>query len=150
MMLVGALAIGATGCGSKDSSTGPTKLNPVGDYDLQTIQARSLPTKIHDGPIGNPGDDNYYQSYVVTVTTGGITLEDGGSYQMLIAYTAAWDDGEPYSLFVIESGTYEINGSQIVLTSDYGDETTGTVRDGEVAVRMAMAGVATMPFVFRR
>ena len=71
MMLVGALAVGAAGCSSsKDSSTGPTNVNPAGEYDLQTIQTKPLPATVHDGPIGNPGDDDYYESYVVTVSGG--------------------------------------------------------------------------------
>jgi hypothetical protein len=41
-----------------------------------------------------------------------------------------------------------VNGSRIVLTSDYGDETTDTVRDGEVSIRMAIAGEPTIPYVF--
>ena len=94
-MLVGILAAGAAGCGNKDASTGPTTpTNVAGDYSLGTIQARSLPTKVRDDPIGNPGDDDYYQSYVVTVTAGTVTLEDGGGYEMLVACTAVWDEGE--------------------------------------------------------
>ncbi len=147
MMLIGALAVGGTGCGSKDSSTGPTNLNAAGDYLLETIQARSLPATVYDGPIGDPEDDNYHDSYVVTVTGGNVTLEDGGYYNILVSYTAV-ADGEPWSLLLMETGTYEIDGSRIVLTSDYGDETTGTVRDGEVAIRMGIAGTATMPYVF--
>ncbi len=149
MMLIGALAVGGTGCGSKDSSTGPTTpKNVAGEYDLETIQAEALPAMVHDGPIGDPGEDDYYQSYVVTVTGGGMTLEDGGYYHMLVSYTAVWDDGEPYSLFYLETGTYETNGNGIVLTTDYGEEAECTVRDGEVTVRMSIAGVATMPYVF--
>ena len=67
-----------------------------------------------------------------------MTLEDSGYYHMLLAYTADME-GEPYSLFLLETGTYEINGSRIVLTSDYGDESEGTVRDGEVSVQMTIA-----------
>ena len=146
-MLVGAIAIGATGCGSKDSSTGPTNVNPAGEYDLQTIQTKPLPATVHDGPIGNPEDDDYLESYVVTVTGGTMTLEDNGYYHILIAYSGVMDD-EPYSLFFLETGTYETNGSRIVLTSAYGDEAEGTVRDGEVSIRLGIAGAATMPYVF--
>ena len=150
MMLVGALAVGAAGCSGKDSSTGPTTpTNIAGDYDLQTIQTKPLPATVYDGPFGYPGEDGYHQSYVITVTGGGMTLEDGGYYHLLVAYTADMD-GEPYSLFLLETGTYEINGSRIVLTSDYGDETAGTLRDGEVAVQMTIAGETTKPYVFRR
>ena len=149
MMLVGALAVGATGCGTKDSSTGPTNVNPAGEYDLETIQTKPLPATVYDGPFGYPGEDGYHQSYVITVTGGGMTLEDGGYYHMLLAYTADMD-GEPYSLFLLETGTYEFNGSRIVLTSDYGDESEGTVRDGEVSVQMTIAGEKTKPYLFRR
>jgi len=148
MMLVGALAVGAAGCSSsKDSSTGPTNVNPAGEYDLQTIQTKPLPATVHDGPIGNPGDDDYYESYVVTVSGGTMTLQDDGYYHMLVSYTAVWD-GEPYYLVYLETGTYETNGSRIALTNDYGEEAEGTVRDGEVSIRMGIAGTGTMPYVF--
>ena len=149
VMLVATLATGAAGCSSKDSSTAPTTPNVAGDYLLETIQARSLPATVYDGPIGDPEDGTYHDSYVVTVTGGNVTLEDGGYYNILVSYTAV-ADGEPWSLLLMETGTYEIDGSRIVLTSDYGDETAGTVRDGEVSVRMAIAGEATMPYVFRK
>lgn len=150
IMVVATLAAGATGCSSNnDSTTGPTNLNPAGEYDLETIQTKSLPAKVYDGPIGDPEDDDYLESYVVTVTGGGMTLEDNGYYHILIAYTGVMD-GEPYSLFYLETGTYETNGSRIVLTNDYGEEAEGTVRDNEVTVRMGIAGTATMPYVFRR
>ena len=150
MMLVGALAVGAAGCSGKDSSTGPTTpTNIAGDYDLQTIQTKPLPATVYDGPFGYPGEDGYHQSYFITVTGGGMTLEDGGYYHLLVAYTADMY-GEPYSLFLRETGTYEIDGRRSVLTSDYGDETAGTLRDGEVAVQMTIAGETTKPYVFRR
>src|SRR5678815_5145 len=88
IMVVATLAAGATGCSSNnDPSTGPTNLNPAGEYDLQTIQTKSLPAKVYDGPIGDPEDDDYLESYVVTVTGGGMTLEDNGYYHCLL-YTS--------------------------------------------------------------
>ena len=150
MILVAALAVGAAGCGGTDSSTGPTTpTNVTGDYDLATIQTEPLPATVYDGPFGYPGVEGYHESYVITVTGGGITLEDGGYYHMLLVYTADMD-GEPYSIFLLETGTYEINGSRIVLTSDYGDESQGTVRDGEVSIQMTIAGEPTKPYLFRR
>ena len=148
-MLIAILAAGAAGCSGKDSSTGPTTPNVAGEYSLETIQARSVPTQVYDGPIGDPEDDNYHDSYVVTVTGGTMTLEADSYYHMLVSYTAV-ADGEPFSLLLMEFGTYEIDGNRIVLTSDYGDETAGTVRDGEVTIRMAIAGETTMPYVFRK
>ena len=149
IMLAATLAAGAAGCSGNDSSTGPTTPNVAGEYSLETIQARSVPTQVYDGPIGDPEDDNYHDSYVVTVTGGTMTLEDDRNYHMLVSYTAV-ADGEPFSLLLMEFGTYEIDGNRIVLTSDYGDEAAGTVRDGEVAIRMAIAGETTMRYVFRK
>src|SRR5262245_6669468 len=115
MMFVGALVVGAAGCtSSKDASTGPKNLNPVGEYDLETIQTEALPAMVHDGPIGDPGDEDYYESYVVTVMGGTMVIEDGGYYHMLVSYTAVWDDGVPYSLFYLETGTYETKGNRIL------------------------------------
>jgi len=149
VLLVATLAVGATGCGSKDSSTGPTKVNVAGEYSLETIQARSLPAKVYDGPVGDPRDDDYYQSYIITVSGGTLTLDDDGYYHMLLSYTAV-ADGQPFFRIYLETGTYEVDGSRILLASDYGDEAPGTVRDGEVTIRMAIAGDAVMPYAFRK
>ena len=148
-MLLGTLAVGAAGCSGKDSTTGPRTPNVTGDYLLETIQATSLPATVYDGPIGDSEAGTYHNSYVVTVTGGNVTLEDGGYYNILVSYTAV-ADGEPWSLLLMETGTYEIDGSRIVLTSEYGDQTTGTVRDGVITIRMTIAGEATMPYVFRK
>ena len=62
VLSIATLATGAAGCGSKDSSTAPTPQNIAGEYLLETVQAKQLPVKVYDGPVGEPGDDDYYDS----------------------------------------------------------------------------------------
>ena len=149
MVLAATLATGAAGCSSEDSSTAPTNVNPTGEYSLETIQAKPLPAKVYDGPIGNPRDDDYYQSYVVTVTGGTLVLDEDGYYHILVGYNTVADD-EPFFRIYLETGSYEVDGSRIVLTNDYGESETGTVRDGEVTIKMAIGGEPVMPYVFRK
>lgn len=143
MLLIASLAIGASGCGSTDSSAGPTNVNVAGEYLLETIQARSLPAKVYDGPTAN------YRSYVVTVTGATLTLEDDGYYHILVGFNTVADD-QPFNRIYLETGSYEVTGSRVVLTNDYGEVATGTVQDGEVTIRMAVAGEPVMPYVFRK
>jgi len=63
VLSIATLATGAAGCGSKDSSTAPTNENVAGEYLLETIQAKQLPVKVYDGPVGEPG--------TTTITTHG-------------------------------------------------------------------------------
>lgn len=151
VVLVATLATGAAGCSSKDSSTGPTNLNVAGEYLLETIQTKSVPVKIYDGPIGNPRDGDYYRSFVVTVKRGAIDLDDAGHYHMMVDYRVV-ADGETTDGSVDGRGSYEINGNRIALTRlDGVDGGAGTVRSGEVMIQMTIVdeGV-TMPYVFRQ
>jgi hypothetical protein len=152
VVLVATLATGAAGCSSStDSSTSPTNGNVAGEYLLETIQSKSLPVKIYDGPIGNPKDDNYYRSFVVTVKRGAIDLDGAGNYRRMVDYRLI-ADGEITDGSVEDGGTYEINGDRIVLTRDDGiDGGSGTVLPGELMVRMTIVDTgAPMQYVFRQ
>ena len=151
VLSIATLATGAAGCGSKDSSTEPTSRSVAGEYLLETIQTKALPVKIYDGPIGDPGDDDYYWSYVVTIKRGAIDLDDAGNYHLMMDY-GLLANGDIEDDSFDGYGTYEINGNRIVLTRDDGDEGgTGTVRNGEVTIQMTMVDEgAVMPYVFRK
>ena len=152
VLSIATLVTGAGGCGSKDSSTEPTTpQNVAGEYLLETIQAKSLPVKIYDGPIGDPEDDDYFWSYVVTIKRGAIDLDDAGNYHLMVDYHLIVD-GEPEDGSFDGYGTYEVDGNRIALTRDDGvDGGDGSVRSGQVTIQMTMVdeGVV-MPYVFRK
>ena len=152
VLSIATLATGAVGCGSKDSSTAPmTPQNVAGEYLLQTIQAKQLPVKIYDGPIGNPGDYDYFESYVVTIKRGAIDLDDAGNYHLMIDYHLV-RDGEVVDDSVDGYGTYQINGNKIFLTREDGvGGGDGPVGSGQVTIEMNMVDEGdVMPYVFRK
>jgi len=152
LVLVASLATGAAGCGSKDSRTAPmTPQNVAGEYLLETIQAKQLPVKIYDGPIGNPGDYDYFESYVVTIKRGAIDLDDAGNYHLMIDYHLV-RDGEVVDDSFDGYGTYQINGNKIVLTREDGvGGGDGPVGSGQVTIEMNMVDEGdVMPYVFRK
>jgi hypothetical protein len=152
VLSIATLATSAAACGSKDSSAGPTTpQNVAGEYLLESIQARSLPTKVYDGPIGNPGDDDYYDSYVLTIKRGAIDLDDAGNYHLMMDYHLV-RDGDAIDDSWDGYGTYEINGNKILLTRGDGvDGGDGTVRSGQVTIQMTMTDEGPdMPYVFRK
>jgi len=151
VLSIAALAIGAAGCGSKDSSTAPTSRSVAGEYLLETIQAKQLPVTVYDGPIGNPGADDYFQSYVLTVKRGAIDLDDAGNFHLMVDYHLV-RDGEVVDDSWDGYGTYEINGNEIVLTRDDGVSAgDGTMRSGQVTIQMTMVDEGPyVPYVFRK
>jgi hypothetical protein len=152
VLTMATLASGAGGCSGKDSSTGPTTpQNVAGEYLLETIQTKSLPVKIYDGPIGEPGEDDYYDSYVLTIKRGAIDLDDAGNYHLMVDYHLV-RDGYAVDDSWDGYGTYEINGNKIDLTRDDGvGGGDGTVRSGQVTIQMTMVDEgADMAYVFRK
>ncbi len=152
VLSIATLATGAAGCGGKDSSTGPTTPQSVaGEYLLETIQTKQVPVKIYDGPIGEPGDDDYYDSYVLTIKRGAIDLDDAGNYHLMVDYHLV-RDGDAVDDSWDGYGTYEINGNRIFLTREDGVAGgDGPVRSGQVTIEMNMVDEGdVMPYVFRK
>ena len=152
VLSIATLATGAAACGGKDSSTEPTTpQNIAGEYLLETIQTKQLPVKIYDGPIGEPGDDDYYDSYILTIKRGAIDLDDAGNFHLMMDYHLV-RDGNAQDGSWDGYGTYEINGNKIALIRDDGvDGGDGTVRSGQVSLQMTMVDEGPdMPYVFRK
>jgi len=145
------LATGAAGCGSKDSSTAPNPQSIPGEYLLQTIESKSLPVKVYDGPVGQPGDDDYYESWALTIKRGGIDLDDAGNYHLMMDYHLV-RDGEVIDDSFDGYGTYQMNGSKIELTRGDGQSGGGgSVRSGQVTIQMNMVAEGdVVPYVFRK
>ena len=152
VLSIATLATGAAGCGGKDSSTEPTTpQNIAGEYLLETIQAKQLPVKVYDGPIGEPGDDDYYDSWVLTIKRGAIDLDDAGNYHLMIDYHLV-RDGEVIDDSFDGFGSYEINGNRIDLTRQDGESGgDGSVKSGQVTIQMNMVAEGdVVPYVFRK
>jgi len=152
LVMVTTLATGAAGCGSgKDSTTAPTEQNIPGAYVLETIQTKLLPVNIFDGPIGDPRNNDYYRSFVVTVKAGQIELDDYGNYRAVFLYNVV-ANGESSDGVLAKSGTYMLNGNRIALTTDEGvDAGVGTIRSGQITISMTIVDeVKAMPWVFRQ
>ena len=151
VLSIATLATGAAGCGGKDSTTAPTNESVAGEYLLETIQAKSLPVKIYDGPIGDPGNNDYYDSYVLTIKRGAIDLDDAGNYHLMVDYHLV-RDGNAIDDSWDGYGTYEINGNKIDLTRDDGVAGgDGTLRSGQVTIQMTMVDEGSdMAYVFRK
>ena len=151
-VVITTLATGAAGCSSsKDSTTAPTEQNIPGTYVLETIQTKSLPAKIFDGPIGSPRNNDYYRSFVVTVRAGQIELDDYGNYRATFLYNVV-ADGEAHDGVLVKNGTYMLNGNRIALTTDEGvDAGVGTIRSGQITISMTIVDEGkAMPWVFRQ
>ena len=147
-VLVAALLITATACASKDSSTAPAPTDVAGNYTLATVQAKTLPVKVYDGPVG---DENAgYRSYIVTVRGGEIRMDDQGYYVRIMNYHIV-ADGEPSDGRIVDAGTYEINKGRIVFTKVDGTPGgSGPVRAGEITMSIGIVqGGPTYPYVFR-
>ncbi|HEX5076811.1 MAG TPA: hypothetical protein VFW03_26625 [Gemmatimonadaceae bacterium] len=152
VLSIATLAAGAAACGGKDSSTEPTTPQTVaGEYLLETIQAKQLPVKIYDGPIGDPGEYDYFASYVVTIKRGAIDLDDAGNYHLMIDYHLV-RDGEVIDDSFDGYGTYQIDGNRIFLTREDGEGGgDGPLRSGQVTIEMNMVDEGdVMPYVFRK
>ena len=151
VLSIATLATGAAGCGSRDSSTAPTPQNIAGEYLLETIQAKQLPVKVYDGPVGEPGDDDYYDSWALTIKRGAIDLDDAGNYHLMMDYHLV-RDGDAFDDSFDGYGTYEINGNRIELTRGDGESGgNGTVRSGQVTIQMNMVAEGdVVPYVFRK
>lgn len=152
VLSIATLATGAAACGGKDSSTEPTTpQNIAGEYLLETIQTKQLPVKIYDGPIGEPGDDDYYDSYILTIKRGAIDLDDAGNFHLMVDYHLV-RDGDAIDDSFDGYGTYEINGNNIVLTrEDGGGAGDGTVRSGQLSIQISLVDEGrVMPYVFRK
>jgi hypothetical protein len=152
VLSIATLVTGAAGCGGKDSSTGPTTPQTVaGEYLLETIQAKQLPVKVYDGPVGEPGDYDYYDSWTLTIRRGAIDLDDDGNYHLMIDYHLV-RDGEVIDDSFDGYGTFELNGGRIALTRLDGESGgNGTVRSGQVTIQMNMVAEGdVVPYVFRR
>ena len=138
----------AIGCSGADS-TGPGGREPVGPYGLLQIEQRRVPAEIFRGAYTVPAGYTI-DPFVVTVTGGELVLQNDGEIEVAIHYTATGGKDE-LSATDYESGTYEIQGDQIVISSAKGGGTVGSYRNGTVTLMIDVMGNGDRrAFVFRR
>jgi hypothetical protein len=131
LLIVTTLAA-ATGCGGGgDSSTGPSNKNPVGIYALMQVDSKAIPTEIYHGPYFDASIPHFYEQYIAKVTGGEIILQKGGRFHMAVDGAVTADGKSGTGTFAFD-GTYEIDGDQLMLTTDEGGKGTATLRNGTI------------------
>jgi hypothetical protein len=129
--LVLALAL-SFGCGS-DSSTGPSAASITGSWSLQTINGASLPyTYAQQG------------TNKAEVLSDVATADAHGAYTELTTIRITVN-GTATTQSVSDAGTYTLNGTALVLTSNDGSSVTGSVNGNTFT--LAVDGFA---YVYRK
>ena len=97
------------------------------------------------------GDDDYFDSWALTIKRGAIDLDDAGNYHLMMDYHLV-RDGDAFDDSFDGYGTYEINGNRIELTRGDGESGgNGTVQSGKVTIQMNMVAEGdVVPYVFRK
>ena len=135
-ILAATALVSAIGCSGSDSSTGPSNRNPAGTYALFQVNGKNIPCVIFRGP------------YVVTATGGELILEDDGALHSAIDIRLA-GGGDEVSLTRRDEGSYEIDGDQIVISSEGGGQ-TGSYRNGVITLKFDLGGTGdTRTYTFR-
>src|SRR5262249_7337056 len=118
-------AVLATSACSSDPSTSPSSKsqNIVGTYTLQQIDRAPLPVAIHDGLYYDATNNHLFLLLIVTVTGGGIELDEAGNISVWFDVDL-WGDTATWKRHIEAHGTYTINGSQV--TAYVGDQAIGT------------------------
>jgi hypothetical protein len=150
-VLLSAAVLGASAC-SSDPSTSPSSKsqNIVGTYNLQQVDDEAVPVVIHDGLYYDAINNHLYLLLVVTVSGGGIELDEAGNIDVWFDVDV-WGDGAIWRRHIEVQGTYTANGSQV--TAYAGGQAMGTfsVVKGEIVDQadLLQEGV-TKEYRFRR
>jgi hypothetical protein len=141
MMLcaVAALAV-AQACGSDStSSTSPRNNNPTGEYALRTVDGKGLPYQISRSPFFDASSGHFYNEYDVTVTAGIIELDELGLIDLWIDF-AVVGDGVPGTKHLVASGTYAVQGSQVIATFNGAGSGQLPLQNGQIDIPMDVLG----------
>jgi hypothetical protein len=146
-----------TGCagsssGDSDSPTSPKPTDPKGLYDLRTIDDAALPQEVYHGPWFDAQNQRFYNQMVLSVTSGQINVIANNRWAMTLNITQTLD-GQKRTTSFYADGTYELDGSDIILNPETGNlsQIGGTIERGTVSFSMEFNG-SNRPkaFAFKR
>ena len=136
---IAAAALGSTVACGGDSSTGPqTPTNPVGAYDLATVDRAAVPTEVYRGPYTDQG---IRYNVRIQVTGGGIVLDEVGAFLMAVRADVATDT-RANSVTMSAVGAWQVDGNQITLTNPNGT-VVGSIKNGAITVPLDVVGNGT-------
>jgi hypothetical protein len=150
-MTLGAVAVLAVACSDSSSSTAPHNDDgdPRGTYALRTVDGKALPREISRSPYFDADDYHFYNVFQVTVTKGEVALDELGNFTVSMDL-AIVGDGVPMTKHLEVDGTYEIQGTQVVVTID-GASGVLPIVNGEMDVPIDLLGKGTQNvYAFRR
>lgn len=142
----------AQACSESSSSTSPRANNndPRGTYNLTTVDGKALPHVISRSPYFDAATGHFYNVYEVTITGGGIELDELGNFDSWLTISVVGDGGAPVAKRSEVTGTYVLQGSQVIVTLN-GVSGELPIQNGEIDAPMDILGKGTTnTYVFRR
>ena len=123
--------------------------DPAGVYRLTSLDKRSVPVTIYNGPYTDPQSGERVQSMVAQVIDGVVGLADDGTYQLAVDLLIN-ADGDVFPVPLTGFGWYEVQGNQVAFTSDAAATgLVGTLGNGTVTLPYPIRG-ATRKLAFRK
>ena len=143
-------ALAAAQACSSDSNTSPRSPDLRGTYALRTVDGKVLPHVISRSPYFDPVATHFYNSLVVSVTDGGMELDELGNFDAWIELSFV-GDGTPLADKRSDvQGTYVIQGGQVLVTID-GQTGVLPIQNGEIDAPFDLLGKGTTNnYVFRK
>ena len=133
-----ATLVSTVACGG-DSSTAPqTPTNPVGFYDLATVDRAALPTEVYRGPYTDQG---IRYNVKIQVTGGGIVLSEAGVFLLGVNADVS-SDTRTNSVNMQVVGAWEVHGGEIDLSNPNGS-LVGTIKNGSITLPLDVVGNGT-------
>ena len=133
-----ATLVSTVACGG-DSSTAPqTPTNPVGFYDLATVDRAAVPTEVYRGPYTDQG---IRYNVKIQVTSGGIVLSEAGVFLLGVNADVSTDT-RTNSVNMQVVGAWEVHGSEIDLSNPNGS-LVGTIKNGSITLPLDVVGNGT-------
>ena len=133
-----ATLVSTVACGG-DASTAPqTPTNPVGFYDLATVDRAAVPTEVYRGPYTDQG---IRYNVTIQVTGGGIVLDEVGAFLLVVRADVATDT-RANSVVMSVVGGWAVRGSEITLTNPNGT-VVGSIKNGAITLPLDVVGNGT-------
>lgn len=152
---MGALAAIAAipACSDSSSSTSPRNNNsdPRGTYALRTVDGKNVPQVINRSPFFDAVNTRFYNVYEVTVTDGGIELDELGNFYIWLDISVVGDGVALGTKHSEVQGTYQLQGSQVIVSVNGIPPGPLPIQNGEIDAPMDILGKGvTNAYVFRR